>query len=68
MKTKYKREGYSKGLLHHLRFPEDYKHQNICQYCLDRFGAKRYDAKYCSSQCRQAEYRYRREMDKRKGN
>lgn len=68
MKTKYKSESYSKRLTHHLQYPREYKHQIICGYCRDVFGAKRYDAKYCSSQCRQAEYRYRREMDKKKEN
>ncbi len=49
----------------HLRFPECFGNQVTCVYCLELFGAKRSDASFCSSQCRQAEYRYRLAMRKK---
>lgn len=46
-------------LAYHIKYPNDLKHQVNCEYCLVLFGAKRSDAKFCSSQCRQGHYRNR---------
>lgn len=60
MKTKYKHFRFDGRLAHHIRFPDDYKHKLACSHCGVVFGAKRWDASTCSSQCRQGEYRKRK--------
>lgn len=34
-----------------------YHHQKFCEHCNDAFHASRYDAKFCSCNCRQASRR-----------